>query len=225
MGDCSHDWSSSMEDEKTYDKGWVELTSGHSSAPVRNNPWSFRSFHDNDGVPFSGTYGIYPGGGYVADLIGQHGRATQIVNELEALNWIDRYSRGMFIEFSIYNPNVNTFSYIFVSFEISTTGKIVPDFSLKTFRLFSYIGGYGIFVVSCEILTVIFIFYYFVRELRKIRKEGRKYFGSFWNLVEIINVCLAIVSIVMYIMRHAITNLALRNVKKLRGKYSFILRI
>lgn len=172
---------------------------------------------DNEGIPYKGTFGTYPGGGYVADLIGKYDRVKQTVEELEKDHWIDRYSRGIFVEFTLYNPNVNMFSNIFISFEHSTSGKIIPEFFLKTFRLFSYIGGFGLFVVACEILTVIFIVYYLVREIRHIRRQGRQYFKSFWNVLELSNLLLAIVSVAMYTMRHAITTLALRSVTKLRG--------
>lgn len=214
---CSLDWSPNLEDKETYGEGWKHVSNKASIERIPNYPWKYRTLLENDGVPFTGTYGTYSGGGYVADLIGNLKRVQKRIEDLEKYDWFDRYTRGFFIEFSIYNPNVNMFSNIFISFEQSTTGEIVPEFFLKTFRLFSYIGGYGIFVLACEILAVIFVVYYLVREIRRIKIEGRQYFKSFWNFLEFSNLCLAIVSIVMYMIRHAIATLALRTVKKLRG--------
>ncbi|XP_076075764.1 polycystin-1-like protein 2 [Mytilus galloprovincialis] len=219
IGVCSLDWSTDVGDEQTYSKGWLPLPTGVTYDNIPNYPWKYRGLMDNEGIPYKGTFGTYPGGGYVADLIGKYDRVKQTVEELEKDHWIDRYSRGIFVEFTLYNPNVNMFSNIFISFEHSTSGKMIPEFFLKTFRLFSYIGGFGLFVVACEILTVIFIVYYLVREIRHIRRQGRQYFKSFWNVLELSNLLLAIVSVAMYTMRHAITTLALRSVTKLRDRF------
>lgn len=214
---CSQEWSVTMEDDATYLEGWNAPVVKNSTTLI-NYPWKHRSLFDDAGLPFSGEFGVYTGGGYVADLIGDRDRAMKIAYGLMLNNWINQYTRAIFIEFTVYNPYVNMFSNVFIAFEMPTMGKMLIKESVKTFRLFSYLGGYGVFVVLCELATLAIVIYFIVREVKIIRQQRKKYFKSFWNCLELFNMICAVVSVVMYIVRHMITQLAMQSVKKLRGR-------
>ena len=49
---------------------------------------------------------MYGGGGYVAELRGDRSALYSKVAELKAGGWIDKYTRAVFLEFAVYNPNV-----------------------------------------------------------------------------------------------------------------------
>lgn len=214
---CSKEWSVGNEDYGEYKERWKPVPYNESVESFRNYPWKYKSFLDNEGVPFVGDIGVYPGGGFVADLIGSEPRVSRLLEQLSTKEWIDRYTRVIFIEFTVYNPNVNMFSTVTIAFEMPTTGQLIKQVSIKTFRLFSYLGGYGIFVIICEIASLACVIYFIVRECRHIRRLKGEYFRSFWNCVELLNLSLALVSFVMYIIRHAITSNKVKKVKKLRG--------
>ncbi|XP_062619009.1 polycystin-1-related protein-like [Saccostrea cucullata] len=215
---CSQEWSVTMEDDATYTEGW-KGSKVNQSTMLMNYPWKHRSLFDDAGLPFSGEFGIYTGGGYIADLIGDRERAMKIAKGLMLNNWINQYTRAIFIEFTVYNPYVNMFSNVFIAFEMPTMGKMMIKESVKTFRLFSYLGGYGVFVVLCELSTLAIVIYFIVREVKVIKQQRKKYFRSFWNCLEIFNMICAVVAVSMYIVRHMITQLAMHSVKKLRDKF------
>lgn len=59
------------------------------------------------------TYGVvsvYPGGGYVVDLARNRNESLEIIEKLKANIWIDRGTRAVLIEFTVYNANINMFS-------------------------------------------------------------------------------------------------------------------
>lgn len=50
---------------------------------------------------------MYGGGGYVAQLRGDRAALFQKIKDLKAGGWIDKYTRAVFLEFSVYNANVS----------------------------------------------------------------------------------------------------------------------
>jgi len=87
---------------------------------------------------YTGQYGTYDGGGYVADLA-QYDRTNKRfindLNELERYNWLDKATRALFIDIITYNPSVNLFSYIKLVFEMPLTGGIFPSYKIENRQL------------------------------------------------------------------------------------------
>lgn len=214
---CSVEWAVEDADDTVYAECWKPLKANESVDDILNYPWKYRPFLDTGGLPYAGDMGVYPGGGYIMDLIGKRERAFQFVKDLREKIWIDRYTRAVFLMFTVYNVNVNMFSTVNVVFELPPTGEFLVKENIKTFRLFSYLGGYGIFVIFCEVSAAISVIYFFVRECKRIRKERKAYFKSFWNTLELLTMLTALGAIVMYIIRHFITAVAVASVTKLRG--------
>lgn len=77
------------------------------------------------GLPTSGLQALYGGGGYVADLGTSRRKADRLIFQLNATDWIDVYTRAVFIEFTVYNPNVNLFAYINLLTEFTSTGEAI----------------------------------------------------------------------------------------------------
>ena len=69
----------------------------------------FRSYTkagDLDGYPYWGQLALYAGGGYVVPLKGSKTDLIALMNTLEQQQWIDRYTRAVFVEFTTYNAQV-----------------------------------------------------------------------------------------------------------------------
>ncbi|XP_033743898.1 polycystic kidney disease protein 1-like 2 [Pecten maximus] len=219
IASCAVDWDIDDADDQTYGDSWQPPKVNESFTHIVNYPWKYRPFLDTGGLPYAGELGVYPGGGYIVDFIGKRERAFQFLNDLRRKNWIDRYTRAVFLMFTVYNANVNMFSTINIVFEMPNTGEFMVKENINTFRLFSYLGGYGIFVIFCELSAAISVIYLFIRECKQIRKEKKKYFKSFWNVLQLLTMMTALGSIIMYIIRHFITAIAVSRVTKLRDKF------
>lgn len=160
---------------------------------------------------------MYGGGGYVADLIGPNSHVSHTAASLEDSGWLDKFTRLLLVEFTVYNPNVNLFSSVQISFEMPTTGTFAVRTHIYTFRLFSYLGGFGIFVVICELAALSCVLYFISLEIKQLKQDGRKHFKSFWNTLQFWTLLTSVTCVVMYLLKHAMTALAVEKVKRLKG--------
>ena len=55
-------------------------------------------------------------------LIRTRDSATAVVDELMQYKWIDGLTRAVFVEFLLYNPNVNLYAISMLNFEFLETG-------------------------------------------------------------------------------------------------------
>ena len=58
------------------------------------------------------------------DLAGPVSRISTIINLMADFGWIDKFSRAVFTEMTIFNPNKNLFSRIAICVEFSESGKV-----------------------------------------------------------------------------------------------------
>ena len=136
------------------------------------------------------------------------------MNELHSQNWLDQRTRAIIVDFSLYNANVNLFSAVTLSFEMTSMGSIINDYQIKIFRLYDHIGGFGILVYIFELMFVIFTIYSFTHEVLLIIKQKRAYFDKFWNVISFITAVLSVTAIIMYGTKKTLTRLAIRSLRK-----------
>ena len=74
-----------------------------------------------------------------------------ILDSLHRDLWIDRQTRAVFIEFTLYNPNVNLFTSVQLLTEFPPVGAAVTFTSIITFRLYQYLGAYGTLMVIAQV--------------------------------------------------------------------------
>lgn len=77
-----------MEDDVIYFEGWNVLVVKNFIMFI-NYFWKYWLFFDDVGFFFLGEFGVYIGGGYVVDLIGDWERVMKIVYGLMLNNWIN----------------------------------------------------------------------------------------------------------------------------------------
>lgn len=159
-------------------------------------------------------YKTYKGGGYVVSLGRSYEKSRAILEELRSQNWLDQLTRAIFIDFSLYNANVNLFVSVTLSFEMTSMGSVIQDYQIKIFRLYDHIGGYGMLVYIFELLFVIFTIYSTIHEVILLGKQTRDYFHKFWNVISFITVVFSITTLGMYGTKKTLTRLAIRSLKK-----------
>lgn len=72
-------------------------------------------------------------------------------NELAETDWLDVHTRGLFVEFTLYNGNANLFGSVIMLVEFLSTGGPVFTQEVKVFRLSSYVGPFGIIVILFQV--------------------------------------------------------------------------
>ncbi|XP_064637018.1 polycystin-1-like protein 2 [Lineus longissimus] len=216
----SYNWAD--DDTKPYYPGWVKPPEENiTELKKQNSPWVYKSGLKLKNAPFVGQISVYKGGGYTRNLGRTTGQTQKIIQELHDENWVDARTRAVFIEFTLYNGNVNLFASVIMVAEFMSAGGIQPTTEYKIFRLYSYVGGFGIVVLIAEIIFAIFVIYYFFRESNHIRKQRLKYFKDFWNLMEFATLTGAVTCVAMYIMKKILGSVAMDALKE-SGSSDFV---
>lgn len=78
-----------------------------------NFRWVYSSEEDlGDSGSIKGTIATYSGAGYYQNLANNSADSLAIIADLKQNLWIDRGTRVVFVDFSVYNANINLFCII-----------------------------------------------------------------------------------------------------------------
>ena len=191
------------EDDQSYCVGWTPSNQSCLNSNDRtSNAWKFTSALDVWGIPKAGEYNTYSGGGYIISLKETITEAMDIVNDLLNKKWIDRRTRAVFLEFTLYNPNVNLFAYIMFLTEFTELGRVLTWYESEAFRPVSSAEAVGSYVIACYSIFLAYVIYSFVKFIRGIRNMGcPEYLKHPWHYVDIILAFLGFAAIGVYIVR------------------------
>jgi hypothetical protein len=71
--------------------------------------WTYQSSDELDSRQYWGRLATYSGGGFTQLLPQTRKQAEAKIAELKENLWLDRASRVVFIDFTVYNANINLF--------------------------------------------------------------------------------------------------------------------
>lgn len=162
--------------------------------------WTYHSEEELGGSSVTGKLHSYSGAGYYQNLGSNSSHSLDILAELKQNLWIDRGTRVVFIDFSVYNANINLFcivrsakitlviqclfivrlAYLVYNslllylqsllllcrlmIEFPATGGVIPSWTFRTVKLIRYNSNMDFFVLGCEVVFALFLFYYIIEE-------------------------------------------------------------
>ena len=144
--------------------------------------------------------------GFVADLGHNESLAMNMTAYLQDNDWLDRYTRAIFLEFTTYNPNVNMFCVVTLLSEIIPTGAYYQFNKVYPLRLYRYYGPNLLAIMVLEIVLMAFLLYFAYREFKKWRREGKHYWKDFWTYMELLVLASCFSTIGLYFARMVATN-------------------
>ncbi|XP_013875367.1 polycystic kidney disease 2-like 1 protein [Austrofundulus limnaeus] len=168
---------------------------------INGTAWTYHTEKELKGSSYWGLLTTYSGAGYYQDLNRTREDSANALAELMDNLWLDRGTRVVFIDFSMYNANINMFCVIRLVVEFPATGGAISSYQIRTVKLIRYIAAWDYFVLGCELVFCVFIFYYVVEEILELRIHKFSYFKSIWNILDILVILLAIVAIIFNIFR------------------------
>merc|ERR1719369_640778 len=151
---------------------------------------------------YVGKVGYYSGGGAVQNLHSLKNESKLIIKELKEALWIGRGTRAVFLDFTVYNANINLFCVVKLVFEFPATGGLIPSWSFRTVKLLRYISAFDYFILACEGIFCFFVVYYIIEEIMEIHQLGWQYFKAFWNILDIVVIVICILCIVFSVYRY-----------------------
>ncbi|XP_075545246.1 polycystin-2-like isoform X1 [Dermacentor variabilis] len=173
---------------------------------MNGTAWTYHTEKALNGADHWGLLSSYSGAGYYADLGITKEAATQVMAELKENLWIGRATRAVFLDFTVYNANVNLFCVIKLVFEFPATGGMIPSWSFRTVKLLRYVSVSDYFIMACEFFFTLFILYYIVEEVLEIKSNRTSYFKSIWNILDILVILISLVCIGFSIYRTVMVN-------------------
>ncbi|XP_062611467.1 uncharacterized protein LOC134273293 [Saccostrea cucullata] len=183
--ECMPSYDMFYEDKTNYKLRWNPVNDSDPT-DFPHPFFSYQSMWELSGYPYQGIFETYNGGGYVAELGATFSEAEMVLKFLKDNSWVDKRTRAVFIEANIFNPNMNLWGISLYLCEFLQTGAIEPFPRVHVFRLDRYINNdYMYFVLAIEISALAFVIFYTVKEVKKMKEQGKKYFKQFWNNFEV----------------------------------------
>ena len=202
---CNDFYSFDEEDKSPFNSpGWrpfsasVDWTNFTDLCPA---PWNYMSQEQTQSSPSWGFFNIYDGGGYVADLGYSIATAAPVISNLHKYRWIDRQTRAVLLEFVIYNANTGYLSISTFVNEILPTGYGNAFAKIDTFPLTSTATGFYQFYLICQLLFIIIVILFVLREMYKIYKMRCGYFRNLWNWVEILQITFSFLVVIFFVIK------------------------
>ena len=125
--------------------------------------------------------GSYPGDGFTQLLPADKKKAELTMAELKQNLWVEMGTRVVFIDFSVYNANMNMFAVVKLVFEFPASGGVLPKGFYTVMKLIRYRSMYDYFIMASEFLLVAFLIFYCVEEVVEIMALKKKYFHGLYN--------------------------------------------
>jgi polycystin 1L2 len=202
---CNSDLNMINEEKQSYGLNWMEYNETVFEEVGMSriyNSFIYRNSDSLQGLPYWGSFNLYNGGGYVYELRGKLNHLVGNLTFLQQNNWIDRQTRAVFAEFSIYNPNINLFMVSTILFEFLPSGNILASARFDPLNLFSEYDSYVGMRIAFGVLYLVFVFYFMITQTISIYKLGvKKYFCTFWNILDWTIYILAWASFSIYLYR------------------------
>ncbi|NXM84406.1 PK2L1 protein, partial [Oenanthe oenanthe] len=187
---------------------------------INGTAWRYHSEEELGGSSHWGRLTSYSGGGYYIDLKMTREESAEALQVLKEKLWLDRGTRVVFIDFSVYNANINLFCVLRLVVEFPATGGAIPSWQIRTVKLIRYVSTWDFLIVACEIVFCVFIFYYVVEEALELRIHKLQYFTSIWNILDVVVILLSIVAIGFHVFRTTEVNRLLGELLKRPNTYA-----
>ncbi|CAA9998517.1 unnamed protein product [Nesidiocoris tenuis] len=190
---------------------------------LKSSHWKYQEGKDREQT--QGRISTYDSGGYMYELDNNLNDTKKTLDELERNAWVRLGTGAVFVDFSLYSPNADKFSAVKLIFEFLPTGGIRTKWKVEVFRYFVHVdSGDYVSAICIHSFSVLFILYYTLELVQKLRFMKHEFFTSWWNIVDFLVVILGYVMTFYWaaslIERNSIAN-RLTNLLKLKNHESF----
>jgi hypothetical protein len=133
---CQDDYNLFHEEKGSFNPGWTSLNQTiQIYTSSIEQAFQYQTGNQLNTSVYMGEYATYDSGGYV---YAYHGRLSDLqtnISELHQLGWIDRQTRAVFIQISLYNPNAQLYTSVILLVEFLSTGGVFPQSHFQPFTL------------------------------------------------------------------------------------------
>ncbi|XP_056318345.1 polycystic kidney disease protein 1-like 2 [Danio aesculapii] len=215
---CNTPYSWGNEDMASYNPGWVEFNSVNDSEEGIT-AWQYQSQSTLKSLPVWGVAALYRGGGYVMDLGSDLQNATMKLQYLFNSTWLDEYTRAVFVEFTVYNANVNLFCIVTLILESSAVGAFQFRSVLQNVSLYNSVGSFISFLMASRVIYFLFVVYYMFLQGKLLKRQKWAYFRNKWNLLDMAIIILSWSSLSLFIQKTVQGNIDIQYYQKHKNQF------
>ncbi|KAL9954039.1 hypothetical protein ACROYT_G041527 [Oculina patagonica] len=205
ISNCFYDYSQDGEDTTLLRlPGWKPLpynTSWPKALEMCPKPWRYQTADELDNDPIKTSQNTYGGGGYPAVLGYDENTASGVLNETIGHGWLDRQTRAVILEFTVFNVNTNLMSIATYFFEVLANGAAYTSRRIETLELYSTESGALMFYLIGQFLFMAMVLYYLIVMLIHLYRQRLGFFKSVWNMVDFLMIVSSIASVAFYMIR------------------------
>jgi len=142
--------------------------------------------------PHQGVLGLYPATGHVEEISQNETKTDLLIERLQNDGWIGAPTRAVFIDYTVWNMNLNLHAVIRIVAEFSMSGVCETNVRVivvqpRHLDLLSTSGVVDMFSIIGEFALVMFILFYIAEEITEFSITWQKYFLDPWNVVDWLN--------------------------------------
>ncbi|XP_075692922.1 polycystin-1-like protein 3 [Rhinoderma darwinii] len=186
-----------MEDTSNYGPRWSTLGGSNASADM----WTYHTVDELGGHPVWTQLGYYPGGGYVAELGLNRSSAESVITNMETSKWLDSYTKAIFVEFNVYNANINLFCLATFILETTVIGGLFPSSEHLIMRLYQTTDGITTVKFVSEMLFIVILVYIIIVQVVRLKQQKWSYFCQTRNLLDLAIIAISCANTALYIKR------------------------
>ncbi|XP_055361208.1 polycystic kidney disease protein 1-like 2 [Betta splendens] len=181
--DCNALYSWEAEDMDSYAPGWNRSV-GNNVSTGASSPWSYQTQAQLRADYVWGSLALYRAGGFAAELGPDFENASRTLEYLFIRKWLDAFTRVIFVEFTVFNANVNLFCIVTLLLETPAIGAFQFSTQLHSVRLYQS-GGLYFVSMAAAVIYLLFILYYMFLQAKLLKQQRWPYFRGKWNLLEL----------------------------------------
>ena len=219
---CYEEYSALNQEKGSFSAKWQTFNGSSSSNSTHVNVYdSFRYTQADriDSFPYAALVHTYYGGGYVFKMTGNAATLVESISLLEQLEWIDKQTAAIFVEFTLYNPNVNLYQYCSIVFEILISGSFVNTAQFTSLELVTSLFSTQ---MLSGLIFLLFLLVFMCVELRSIVKKRLSYFKDFYSYIDLLVIAFAWASFSFFLYRSLFFfHSQIESKKELKKNYNF----
>ena len=223
---CRPTYSFKAEEKEDFSAAWKPPSANETCSEDGDNadfcPWQHYSSRLLSNPSVRGANSLsYAGGGFVVQWdMNDKENAINVTRDLQDNNWLDEFTAALFVEFTLYNANINLFTYVSYLLEFPSTGNIDPFPTLYTFRLYDYTSTEDFQAITVTLTYVIFVMtllYFIIREIDDMKRSGKGYLLSASNWLEILIIATGSMVLLGYLVRKVLVDAISRELQEANG--------
>ncbi|XP_028624320.1 polycystic kidney disease protein 1-like 3 [Grammomys surdaster] len=169
-----------QEDKENYGSGWVPPDTNITNA---DSIWHHQSQESLGGYPIPGELATYSGGGYVVRLGRNSSAAARALQHLEQRRWLDHCTKALFVEFTVFNANVNLLCVVTLVLESSGVGTFFTSLQLDSLTsLHPSERGFA-WIISQVAYYLLVCYYAFIQGCR-LKRQRLAFFTRKRNILD-----------------------------------------